>query len=248
MSVSVCGSFCSSAFALIWVTVELAFTVCVISTPYPALTSLVSCVLRPCAPMSVAPQHHHTHHHHTHIHTPHPQGVPTQAAVLQALIELSPIPTTQLSLLQDFLDVGRIGDAGKKLLKARIMQVCVCVLVGNHQLSEATQLWCAHTGAVVTRRKGCRQVLLFRKSAQAVFVCRPLYTCCAVPCCAVCCRWPSWTPSTGSSTWCSSQRSSQHDQHGMKPGQGPARRVRVVCGVLSQLLAIPCFCCCSSLC
>lgn len=53
--------------------------------------------------------------------------MPTQASLAQALGELGPITTGQLSLLQDYLDVGRIGDAGKKLLKSRIMQVGLCV-------------------------------------------------------------------------------------------------------------------------
>jgi len=51
------------------------------------------------------------------------QGVPTVEAMQQALEELGPITTTQLNLLQEHLDVARIGDEGKKLLKSRMLQV-----------------------------------------------------------------------------------------------------------------------------
>lgn len=51
------------------------------------------------------------------------QGVPTVESVGQALSEMGPITTSQLSLLQEHLDVGRIGDEGKKLLKQRMLQV-----------------------------------------------------------------------------------------------------------------------------
>jgi hypothetical protein len=51
------------------------------------------------------------------------QGVPTVESVAQALHEMGPITTSQLSLLQEHLDVGRIGDEGKKLLKQRMLQV-----------------------------------------------------------------------------------------------------------------------------
>jgi hypothetical protein len=37
---------------------------------------------------------------------------------------MGPITTSQLSLLQEHLDVARIGDEGKKLLKQRMLQVC----------------------------------------------------------------------------------------------------------------------------
>lgn len=59
-----------------------------------------------------------------HTTTPPPlQGVPTVESVGQALAEMGPITTSQLSLLQEHLDVGRIGDEGKKLLKQRMLQV-----------------------------------------------------------------------------------------------------------------------------
>lgn len=51
------------------------------------------------------------------------KGVPTVEAMQQALEELGPITTTQLNLLQEHLDVARIGDEGKKLLKSRMLQV-----------------------------------------------------------------------------------------------------------------------------
>jgi hypothetical protein len=51
------------------------------------------------------------------------QGIPTVAAIATALRELGPILTGQLSLLQDHLDTAAIGEAGKKELKMRVLQV-----------------------------------------------------------------------------------------------------------------------------
>lgn len=51
------------------------------------------------------------------------QGVPTVEAVSQALQELGPIPTSQITLLNEHLDAVRVGEEGKKLLKSRILQV-----------------------------------------------------------------------------------------------------------------------------
>lgn len=51
------------------------------------------------------------------------QGVPTVEGVRQALQQMGPLPVTQLSLLNVHLDAVRVGDEGKKLLKARILQV-----------------------------------------------------------------------------------------------------------------------------
>lgn len=61
------------------------------------------------------------------------QGVPTVESVAQALREMGPITVSQLSLLQEHLDVGRIGDEGKKLLKQRMLQVRACCCAGWHE-------------------------------------------------------------------------------------------------------------------
>jgi hypothetical protein len=51
------------------------------------------------------------------------QGIPTVEAVAAALRDMGPILTGQLSLLQDHLDTAAIGEAGKKELKMRVLQV-----------------------------------------------------------------------------------------------------------------------------
>lgn len=50
-------------------------------------------------------------------------GVPTTDGIIQALTHMGPVPTEQLQLLQDRLNLAQIGNDGKTLLKRRLLQV-----------------------------------------------------------------------------------------------------------------------------